>query len=98
MLWTLWDHTRQYPSSQILQTFIYWITYTLPLLAKYSKSLQTKQLDLSVISSLIDVVLHVLDDAITPATYWVLELLDSNDDLQRATGEIFNADKTPTFE
>ena len=29
---------------------------------------------LSMISSLINAVLHVLDDAITPAAYWVLEL------------------------
>ena len=57
-------------------------------MAKLSKSLQTKQLDLSMISSLINAVLHALDDAITPAAYWVLELLDSKDNLQQATGEI----------
>ena len=34
------------------------------------------------ISSLVDAVPHALDDAITPAAYWVLELLDSKDDLQ----------------
>ena len=48
-------------------------------MAKLSKRLQTKQLDLSMISSLIDAVLHALDDAITPAAYWVLELLDSKE-------------------
>ena len=50
------------------------------------------------ISSLVDAVLHVLDDANTPAAYWVLELLDSKDDLQQATGEIFSADKIHTFQ
>ena len=60
---------------------IYLLDYTLPLVAKLSNSLQTKQLGLSMISSLIDAVLHALDDAITPAAYWVLELLDSKDDL-----------------
>ena len=55
---------------------IYLLDYTLPLVAKLSKSLQTKQLDLSMISSLIDAVLHALDDAITPAACWVLELLN----------------------
>ena len=33
------------------------------------------------ISSLFDTVLHILDDAITPAANWFLELLDSKDDL-----------------
>ena len=61
------------------------------------KSLQTKQLDSSMISSLIDAVLHALDDAITPAAHWVLELLDSKDNLQ-ATGEIVGADKIHTFQ
>ena len=79
----LWDYTRLYPSSPPF----YLLDYTLPLVAKLSKSLQTKQLDLSMSSSLVDVVLHALDDAITPAVYWVLELLDSKDDLQQATGE-----------
>ena len=67
---------------------IYLLDYTSPLVAKLCKSLLTKQLDLSMIYSLIDAVLHALDDAITPAAYWVLELLDSKDDLQQATGEM----------
>ena len=54
---------------------IYLQDYTLPLVAKLSKSLQTKQLDLSMISSPIDAVLHALDDANTPAVYWVVKLL-----------------------
>ena len=74
---------------------IYLLDYTLPLEAKLSKSLQTKQLDLSMISSLVDAVLHTLDDVITPAAYWVL---DSKDDLQQATGEIVSADKIHTFQ
>ena len=43
--------------------------------------------------TLVDGVLHALDDAIAPAAYWVLEILDSMDDLQQATGEIVSADK-----
>ena len=77
---------------------IYLLDYTLPLVAKLSKSLQTKRLDLSMISSLISVVLHALDDAITPAACWVLELLNSKDDLQQATREIVSADKIHTFQ
>ena len=76
---------------------IYLLDGTLPLVAKLSKSLQTKQLDLSMISSLIESVLQALDDAITPAAYWVLELLDSKDDLQHATRVIVSADKIHTF-
>ena len=77
---------------------IYLLDYTLPLVAKLSKSLQTKQFDLSKISSLVDAVLHALNDAITPAAYWVLELLDSKDGLQQVTGEIVSADKIHTFQ
>ena len=77
---------------------IYLLDDTLPLVAKLSKSLLTKQLDLSMILSLVDAVLHALDDANTPAAYWVLELLDSKDDLQQVTGEIVSADKILTFQ
>ena len=40
---------------------IYILDYTLPLVAKLSKSLQTKQLDLSMVTSLVDAVLHALE-------------------------------------
>ena len=77
---------------------IYLLDYTLLLVAKLSKSLETKQLDLSMSSSLIDSILHALDDAITPAAYRVLEILDSKNDLQQATREIVSADKIHTFQ
>ena len=35
---------------------------------------------------------------ITPAAFWVLEPLDSKDDLQQVTGEIVSADKIHTFQ
>ena len=75
---------------------IYWIT--LYQVAKLSKSLQTKQIDLSMVSALVNAVLLALDDVITPAAYWVLKLLDSKDDLQQATVEIVSADKIHTFQ
>ena len=59
------------------------LDYTLPLVAKLSKGLQTKQLDLSMISSLVDAVLHALDDSISLAAYWVLEPLVSKGDLHK---------------
>ena len=48
---------------------IYLLDYTLPLVAKLSKSLQTKQLDLSIIASLVDAVLHTQDDAMGFGTF-----------------------------
>ena len=61
------------------------------------KSYQIKQLDLSVISSLINAVLHV-DDANTPGAFCVLELLDCKDDRLQATGEIVSAHKIYSFQ
>ena len=46
---------------------IHLLDFTLSLVAKLSKTLQTKQLDLSMISSLVEAVLQSLDDATTPA-------------------------------
>ena len=77
---------------------IYLLDYTLPQVAKLSKTLQIKEFDLPRISSLVDPVLVSLDDAITPATNWVLKLLDSKDDLQQATGKTISADKIHTFQ
>jgi len=36
--------------------------------------LQTEKLDGTVISSLVEATLHSIDDALTPAAYWVLAL------------------------
>ena len=71
---------------------------TLPVVAKLSKTLQTKQLDLSMVSSLVDAVLLSLDDAISPAANWVLELLDSKDDLGQETGVTIDKDKLQEFQ
>lgn len=51
-----------------------------------SRIVQTKQLDLSVISSLVDATLHTLDDAVLPSANWVLELLDEREHLEEAAG------------
>ena len=50
------------------------------------------------ISFLTDAVLHTLDDAKIPAAYWVLEILNSKDNLQQATREIVGANKIHTFQ
>ena len=64
---------------------IYLLDFTLPQVAKLSKALQTEQLDLSLISSLVDATVQSLDDAVLPGANWVLELLDNIDDLKTAT-------------
>ena len=50
------------------------------------------------IISLVDAVLKTLDDAITPAANWVLELLDVKDDLQQITGEEITTDMIGSFQ
>ena len=52
------------------------LNYVLPQVAKLSRTLQTENLDLSVIACMVDTTLHTLDDAIQPAANWVLELLE----------------------
>ena len=64
---------------------IFLLDYTLPQVAKLSKTLQAEHLDLTVISGLVDATLHVLDDAVSPAANWVLELLDTREALEAAT-------------
>ena len=77
---------------------IYLLDYTLPVVAKLSKTVQSKQLDLSMVSSLVDAVLLTLDDAISPAVNWVLELLDSKDDLAEITGVTIDVNKIQEFQ
>ena len=77
---------------------IFLLDYTLPQVAKLNKTLQTENLDLSIVSSLVDATLHTLEDAVTPAANWVLELLEECANLETATGtEISHTDIT-TFQ
>ena len=74
---------------------IYLLDFTLPQVAKLSKALQTEQLDLSLISSLVDATVQSLDDAVLPGANWVLELLDN---LKTATKVTIDADKILSFQ
>ena len=58
---------------------IYLLDFVLLQLAQLSKCLQTEKLDRSIISSLVDAVLHILDNVFLPATNWVLALHDAKD-------------------
>ena len=73
-------------SKQTTITAIFLLDYTLPQVAKLSKTLQTEHLDLSTVSSLVDATLHTLEDAVLPAANWVLELLEECVNLESATG------------
>ena len=52
------------------------LDYALPQVVKLSKTLQTVQVDISIISSLVECTLHSLDDSVLPNANWVLELID----------------------
>lgn len=64
---------------------IFMLDYVLPQVAKLSKTLQGKTLDLTVISSLVESTVHTLNDAATPAANWVLQLVDEREDLEADT-------------
>ena len=67
---------------------MYLCGYILPQVAKLSRALQTKLLDLSLISSLVDATLNSLDDAI----HWVLQLQDAREELKATTIEVTHLD------
>ena len=62
------------------------IDYILLQVAKLSRALQTKHLDLSLISSLVDATLNSVDDAILPSANLVLQLQNAREELKAATG------------
>ena len=61
------------------------LDYILPLVAKLSRALQTMHLDLSLISSLVDATLNILDDAILLSANWVLQLQGARGELKAET-------------
>ena len=76
---------------------IYLLDYVLPQVAKLSRALQTENLDLSMISSLLDVTLHSIDDAVLSSN-WVLELLEVAKDLETAIEEQITQEDISTFQ
>ena len=58
----------------------------LPKVAKLSRALQTKHLDLFLISNLVDATLISHNDAILISANWVLQLQDAREELKAATG------------
>ena len=76
---------------------IFLLDYTLPQVAKLSKVLQTENLDLSVVGSLVDATLHTLEDAMLPAANWVLELSEEASTLESVTGIKITQEDIRTF-
>ena len=70
---------------------IYLLDYILPEVSKLSKSLQTEKLDLSIISSLVDAILHTLEDVLQPAAKWVLDLQEVKEEMDITVGINFNS-------
>ena len=77
---------------------MYLLDFVLPQVAKLSKCLQTEKLDLTAISGLVDSTLLTLDDALLPAANWMLELLDSRDELQATTKIKINSESITSFQ
>ena len=79
-------------SSKSTVSAVYLLDYVLPQVAKLSKTLQSEKLDLTVISSLVEATLYSLDDALSPAANWVLELQDMKESLEEAMGVNITSD------
>ena len=77
---------------------IFLLDYVLPQVAKLSKTLQSENLNLSIISTLADATLNTLDDAVVPAANWVLELLDASENLEEATGTKISMEVISSFQ
>ena len=76
---------------------IYLLDYVLPQVTKLSRALQTENLDLSMISSLLDATHHSIDDAVLSSSNWVLELLEATQDLETAIEEQITQEDISTF-
>ena len=85
-------------SSKSTISAVYLLDYVLPQVAKLSKTLQSEKLDLTVISSLVEATLYSLDDALSPAANWVLELQDMKESLEEAMGVNITTSDIQTFQ
>ena len=85
-------------SSKSTVSAVYLLDYVLPQVAKLSKTLQSEKLDLTVKSSLVEATLYSLDDALSPATNWVLELQDMKESLEEAMGVNITTSDIQTFQ
>ena len=69
--------------------------YILPQVSKLSKTLQKDNLDLSIISGLLDATVHTLEDVLLPAANWVL---DVKEEMGTTVGINFNSEDIASFQ
>ena len=77
---------------------IYLLDYVFPQVVKLSRAVQTENLGLSMISSLLDATLHSIDDAVLSSLNWILELLEAAQDLETAIEEQITQEDISTFQ
>ena len=70
-------------SSHSTTKAMYLFDYIPPQVAKLSRALQTKHLDLTLISSLVDATHNSLDGAKLSSANWVLQLQDAREELKQ---------------
>ena len=74
------------------------LDYTLPIVGKLSRSLQTESLDLTVVSTLVEATLIALDEATLPSANWVLETMGEKSILEQVTGIAISSDDIQSFQ
>ena len=77
---------------------IYVLDFVLPQVSKLSKCLQSQNLDLTIISSLVDATVHTLDDVIQPAANWLSELLEVMNEMESTIGIKFTTEDITAFQ
>ena len=85
-------------SLQEINNCSYLLDYVLPQVTKLSRALQTENLDLSMIFSLLDATLHSIDDAVISSSNWVMELLETVQCLETAIEEQITQQDISTFQ
>ena len=77
---------------------IFLLDEALPQVPKLSKALQAVKIDLSDIPILVDATLHTLSDCTQPAANWVLQLMDTCEELEAGTGVKISTDDIGQFQ
>ena len=77
---------------------VYLLDYILPQVSKLSKSLQSEEFDLTLISSLVDATVHTMDDVLHPAANWVLDLQEVKEKMNNEVGINFNIGDVQSFQ
>ncbi len=63
-----------------------------------SKSLQSEEFDLTLVSSLVVATVHTMDDVLHPAANWVLDLQEVKEEMNNEAGINFNIGDVQSFQ